>query len=195
MEVIMLKCPNCGAAVSSEQKKCIYCRKTVIIQSYNEVNEMPLLQLNKYAASYRNTLAENPNNKEINYSVGTCYLKLKLYDKALEAFEKALQDNFENAEPYYLAAVALLQGKKAFVTPRASIDKAIEYLNAANMISPKDIYYYFLAYIKQDYFERKYLNTAPTYQELLQTSAEYGMTEEKADEFFRMLGVPRPDCL
>ena len=156
---------------------------------------MPALQLNKYAAAYRKTLEENPNNREINLSVGACYLKLKMYDKALESLEKAMQDNFEDAEPYYLGAVALLQGRKAFVAQRAAIDKALEYLNAAVMINPKPVYYYFMAYIKQDYFERKYLNTVPNYRELLQMSRDAGMTEKAADSFFKMLDVPRPDNL
>lgn len=195
MEVIILKCPNCGAAVSTEQTKCQYCKKPVLIQKYEEAAEMPALQLNKYAAAYRKTLEENPNNREINLSVGACYLKLKMYDKALESLEKAMQDNFEDAEPYYLGAVALLQGRKAFVAQRAAIDKALEYLNAAVMINPKPVYYYFMAYIKQDYFERKYLNTVPNYRELLQMSHDAGMTEKAADSFFKMLDVPRPDNL
>ena len=195
MEVIILKCPNCGAAVSTEQTKCQYCKKPVLIQRYEEAAEMPALQLNKYAAAYRKTLEENPNNREINLSVGACYLKLKMYDKALESLEKAMQDNFEDAEPYYLGAVALLQGRKAFVAQRAAIDKALEYLNAAVMINPKPVYYYFMAYIKQDYFERKYLNTVPNYRELLQMSHDAGMTEKAADSFFKMLDVPRPDNL
>lgn len=195
MEVIILKCPNCGAAVSTEQTKCQYCKKPVLIQRYEEAAEMPALQLNKYAAAYRKTLEENPNNREINLSVGACYLKLKMYDKALESLEKAMQDNFEDAEPYYLGAVALLQGRKAFVAQRVAIDKALEYLNAAVMINPKPVYYYFMAYIKQDYFERKYLNTVPNYRELLQMSHDAGMTEKAADSFFKMLDVPRPDNL
>lgn len=195
MEVIILKCPNCGAAVSTEQTKCQYCKKPVLIQRYEEAAEMPALQLNKYAAAYRKTLEENPNNREINLSIGACYLKLKMYDKALESLEKAMQDNFEDAEPYYLGAVALLQGRKAFVAQRAAIDKALEYLNAAVMINPKPVYYYFMAYIKQDYFERKYLNTVPNYRELLQMSRDAGMTEKAADSFFKMLDVPRPDNL
>ena len=195
MEVIILKCPNCGAAVSTEQTKCQYCKKPVLIQRYEEAAEMPALQLNKYAAAYRKTLEENPNNREINLSIGACYLKLKMYDKALESLEKAMQDNFEDAEPYYLGAVALSQGRKAFVAQRAAIDKALEYLNAAVMINPKPVYYYFMAYIKQDYFERKYLNTEPNYRELLQMSRDAGMTEKAADSFFKMLDVPRPDNL
>lgn len=195
MEVISLKCPGCDAPVSTEQKKCEYCGNHIIIQNLRQMERMPMLQINKYAASYRKTLEENPDHIEVNCSIGACYLKLKLYDKALAAFEKAMQDNFEMAEPYYMAAIALLEGKKAFVAQRASIDRAVDYLNSANMIEPKAIHYYFLAYIKQDYFDRKFLKTSPGYKEMLDMAAELGMTDEEADEFFDILNVPRPSCM
>ena len=195
METIILRCPNCNAAVEKGQKQCEYCNSPILIRSFKEVDALSPLQTNKYASAYRKALAETPDDREINRSIGICYLKLKLYDKALEAFEKALQDNFDDAEPYFLAAVALLQGKKAFVAPRASIDRATEYLDAANEINPQPVHYYFLAYIKYDYFERKYLNTSPTYTELLEEAAQLGMTDEDADAFFRLLGVPKPDVL
>jgi len=41
----------------------------------------------------------------------------------------------------------------------------VEYLNAAIMIELRGIYHYFLAYVKHDYFERKYLNIAPNWEE------------------------------
>lgn len=195
MNVISLKCPNCGAGVSSEQKVCEYCKQPVMISSYSSVASIPLPQINKYAGAYRKTLAEHPDSREVNTSVGICYLRLKMYDKAVEAFVKAMPDNFDSAEPFYLAAVALLQGKKAFVTPRANIDKALEYLNAATLIEMRPVFYYFMAYIKYDYFERKYLNTSPNYKEMLQTAAEYGLGEADVVEFYAMLGVERPDAL
>ncbi len=195
MEVISLECPNCGGHVSSEQKTCKYCKQPVMISSFSSVASMPLPQINKYAGAYRKTLAENPDNIELNTSVGICYLRLKMYDKAVEAFEKSMPENFDNAEPFYLAAVSLLQGKKAFVTPRASIDKALEFLNAATMIEMRPVFYYFMAYIKYDYFERKYLNTSPNYKETLQMALEYGLGEADIMEFYAMLGVERPDAL
>lgn len=89
---------------------------------------------NKYVKFYKEALADNPNNPQLNSSIGMCYLKLKLYDKALESFEKAIEDDFDNSETYFYAAVCLLKGRKAFLTPKADIDKALEYINAALMI-------------------------------------------------------------
>lgn len=109
------ECPGCGSLVSPDQKKCAYCDNPVIIHSIGAISTFNPLQLNKYATSYRKQLAAQPDDRELNRSMGICYLKLKLYDKANEAFDKAVTDNFEDADSYFYAAVGLLQGKKAFV--------------------------------------------------------------------------------
>lgn len=87
------------------------------------IADMPLPQISKYADSYKKTLAENPDSQDLNLSIGICYLRLKMYEKASASFEKAMEDNFDNPEPFFLAAVSLLRGKKPFVTLRPVIDK------------------------------------------------------------------------
>lgn len=191
--VIEMNCPGCGARVSTGQSECEWCHKPIIISTFNSVYSMPMPEVNKFARAYRNVLAENPDNQELNNSVAMCYLKLKLYDKALPAFEKAMEDNFDNSETFFYASICLLQGKKAFLQQRSTIDKILEYINAALMIEPKGIYYYFLAYIKYDYFERKYLNTSPNYQECVKLSYEIGTSDFDKDMLFNILGVVRPD--
>ena len=152
-------------------------------------------EVNKYANEYRKALSDNPDNKDLNTSIAMCYLKLKLYDKALSAFEKAIEDNFDNSETFFYAAICLLQGNKAFLTQRPTIDKIEEYINAALMIEPKGIYYYFWSYIKYDYFNRKYFNTNPTYQEAFQMAVDNGVSEFDKEQLFSILGVPKPDCI
>lgn len=190
--VIEMNCPGCGARVSTGQSECEWCHKPIIISTFNSVYSMPMPEVNKFAGAYRKALAENPDNQELNNSVAMCYLKLKLYDKALPAFGKAMEDNFDNSETFFYAAVCLLKGKKAFLAQRTDIDKAVEYINAALMIEPRGIYYYFLAYIKYDYFERKYLNTSPNYRECVNLSYEIGTSEFDKDMLFGVLGVTKP---
>lgn len=191
--VIEMNCPGCGARVSSAQSECKWCHKPIVISTFNSVYSMPMPEVNKFAGAYKKALADHPENKDLNNAVAMCYLKLKLYDKALPAFEKAIEDNFDNSETFFYAAVCLLKGKKAFLAPRSDIDKAIEYINAALMIEPKGIYYYFLAYIKYDFFERKYLNTIPNYQECSKLSRELGTSEFDKEMLFNILGVTRPN--
>lgn len=190
--VIELNCPGCGARVSTEQKECEWCHKPVVISTFNSVYSMPMPEVNKYAGAYRKLLGEHPGNNELNKSAAMCYLKLKLYDKALAAFETAIEDNFDDSETYFYAATCLLKGKKAFLAQRNDINKAIEYINAANMIEPRGIYYYFLAYIKYDFFERKYLNTTPNYQECLGMARQFGTSAYDIKMLFDILSVAKP---
>lgn len=194
-EIVELKCPGCGARVSTGQQVCEWCSKPIVISTFNSVYSMPMPEVNKYANTYRQALAENPDNTELNNSIAMCYLKLKLYDKALPAFEKAMEDNFDNSETFFYAAICLLRGKKAFLAKRPDIDKIEEYINAAIMIEPKGIYYYFLAYIKYDYFARKSYRTVPDYQTAYQTAQITGLSEYDVTQLYAILGVERPACL
>lgn len=194
-QIVELTCPGCGDRVTTGQKECKYCHKPIIISTFNSVYNMSLPEVNKYAKTYRDALGDHPENKELNTSVAMCYLKLKLYDKAIPAFEKAIEDNFDNSETFFYAAVSLLKGNKAFLTPRASIDKIEEYINAALMIEPRGIYYYFWSYIKYDYFSRKYFNTRPSYQDALQMALDNGVSEFDKEQLFSILSVARPQNL
>ena len=194
-QVVNLNCPGCGAPVSTSHKQCVYCSRPIVITSYSDIQSFSPLDLNKYASAYRKAMVDNPDNDALNMSIGMCYLKLKLYDKALPAFEKAIEDNFDNSETFFYAAVCLLKGQKAFVTPRADIDKIEEYINAALMIEPRGMYYYFLSYIKYDYFHRKYLNTTPTWEEALKTAIDTGVSSADIKQLFEILQVEIPECL
>jgi tetratricopeptide (TPR) repeat protein len=122
-----------------------------------------------------------------------CYIKLKLFDKAVSAFEIAMEDNFDNPETFFYAAISLLGGKKAFLAQRSQIDKIEEYINAALMIEPRGIFYYLLAYIKYDFFSRKFFNTSPTYQEALAQANGAGVSPYDIEQLFGILGVERPE--
>lgn len=191
-DVLELKCRGCGAPLKISDTVCKYCGGPVSISTFNSVNNMSLPLVNKYANSYRKDLQNDPNNMSANKAIAYCYLKLKMYDNALEYFEKAVQDNFDDSEVYFYAAVCCLKGKKAFVAHRPEIDKAEEYLNAATMIEPKGIYYYFWAYIKYDYFKRKFLNSTPNYMDLLKMSNQYQTSELDKAELFQILNVENP---
>jgi len=194
-KIVDIKCPNCGAVVDTSQKTCKFCKQPVIISSFTSVYDMPMPMVNQYANAYRQALAQSPEDKEISNSIAMCYLKLKLYDKALASFEKAIEDNFDNSETFFYAAICLLGGKKAFLAQRPEIDKIEEYINAALMIETRGIYYYFQAYIKYDYFNRKSFRTSPTYQEALNMANGAGVSPHDIEQLYGILGVPRPETL
>jgi len=188
-------CRNCGAAADIGQTKCRFCKQPVLISTFNSVYSMPMPMVNQYAATYREALQNEPNAKDLNNSVAFCYLKLKLYEKALCSFDKAIEDNFDNSETFFYAAICLLSGKKAFLVQRQIIDKIEEYINAALAIEPRGIYYYFLAYIKYDYFERKFFKTSPTYREALKNANDAGVSPFDIEQLYGILGVTRPETL
>ena len=114
-----------------------------------------------------------------------------MYDEAYNAFSKAIVDNFDNSETYFYAAICLLKGKKAFLQTRPEIDKILELMNAATMIEDRGIYYYFMAYIKYDYFKRKFLNTTPNYKDYLAMAKAKGYSELDVNTMFDVMGVEK----
>lgn len=120
------------------------------------------------------------------------------YEQSIEALRKAQIYNAENSEFFFYEAVAMLKGKKAFLTPRDIIKRAVECLEAAIMLEPKGIYYYYyyyMAYLRYDYYFRKHLNIFPNYMEELSTARSVGVSEYDINQLYEILKVKRPDEL
>lgn len=194
-QIVELECPGCGAPITTSTRQCPQCFREIVISTFNSVSSMSPLEINKQANAYRKAMVNNPDDKSLNMSIAFCYLKLKLYDKALPCFEKAIEDNFDNSEVYFYAAIALLKGKKAFLAPRTVIDQIEEYIQAALMIEPKGIYYYFWSYIRYDHHYRKSYMMSPNYRELLGQAEQAGLSQADIEELYSILEVQRPDCI
>ena len=152
------------------------------------------LNINEYIKTYSNILEKNNDNEDINNSIAMCYLKLKFYDKAIQHFDKALDSNVDNSDIYFYYAIALLNGKKPFLTPLTQIKRIIELLNAAIMLENKAIYHYFLAYIKYDFYERKNLNMTPNYLDEYNT-VKNNISKNEIITLFEVLGQKIPDVI
>ena len=189
VKIVELLCPGCGAAVGLEQKKCKYCSRPIIIQTFDDMETLPPPVLTKYTFSYKKQLEEHPESVEIVSSLAMCYLKLRMFDEAYNAFMKSIESSFDDADLFFYASLCVFKGKKAFLQMRPQIDKALELLNAAIMIEPKGIYYYYMAYIKYDYFKRKFLNTTPSYKDCLMQAKALGYSQKDVAEIFTVLGV------
>jgi tetratricopeptide (TPR) repeat protein len=190
MEIISMKCPSCGASITTQTKQCDYCQSDILVKSFKNLAAMPLPQVNKYMAAYQSASAEHPDNNDINAAVGLCFLRLKKYDQALNYLEKAQADNFEDATPFFYAAVARLKGRKPFLLNRQEIDQIMTDIEAAMSIEPKAEQYYFMSYIKRDYFKRKFLNTTPSWEEYMQEAVDNGLSAADVEEFHAMVGTP-----
>lgn len=185
-------CPYCGGPLRLNDSECEHCGREIIITTFNSIKKMTQLELNKKVSTCKKELANNPDDIQTNKEIAYSYFCLNMYDDALKHFEKAIVDNFDDSEVYFYAAICRLKGKKAFLAMRPDIDKIEELLRAATMIESKGIYYYFWAYIKQDYFKRKFLVTSPDYMQMLNTAKQYGYTSADVQNLFADLKVDNP---
>lgn len=192
VEVKDFKCPGCDSPLSELDKECKYCHRPIVIDRKAAESLTPQ-QIQKTVFVYQKAAQSQPDLAPLNSSLGHCYLSLKMYDKAAKAFEKAMEDDFSDSETFFYAAVCLLNGKKAFLQLRPTIDKIVEYVNAAIMIEDKGLYHYFLAYIKKDYFARKFYRVSPTWQEEYNSAVRLGCSQAEANHLFATIGIARPD--
>jgi tetratricopeptide (TPR) repeat protein len=199
MAEVALKCGGCATDVLESQLEngeiCPLCGQAARIKHYQTVASMPLPQVQKYQAIFQAQIAANPNDNTLNSSLAFCFLKLKLPEKALPFFEKAMADNFSDPSLYYYAAVCLLKGKKAFLAMRPEIDTIERYLDTAISLEPRGIFYYFQAYIKYDYYSRKFFKTSPTWQEALLNAKNSGLAANDITDFYQITGIEKPECL
>jgi len=192
MSVQTYKCPNCGGPLALDQEVCEYCGSPVHIERYSTVQSMPMPELSKRVMNYQQALTAEPDNRTLNTSIGMCFLRLKQYDHALSAFQKAMEFNFDNSEVFFYAAVCMLHGKIPFLHLRPTINQVMSYLDSALMIENRGIYHYLQAYIKLDYFKRKFLNVPPAYTEHLARAKQAGISQAEIQSLFELLGVQRP---
>lgn len=175
-EITVDKCPSCHMNIEPGEDHCKAGHP--IRRTPKNLATANLPEINKYIIAYGNLAKEHPESKLANAQMGMCYVKLKQYDKALAFLDKATDDNWEDDGAWFMTAVCLLRGKKPFVAQRADINKAIDCLNTAIQINPAPMYYLLLGYIKQDYFERKFLSISPSADEDYDKADELGVTDE-----------------
>jgi len=166
-----------------------------MISSFSSLSKIGRKDLNKYVNVYSNALNNSPKDPSLNQSLGICFMSLGIYDKALASFEKLVETNPEGSFGYYAVAICLLNGKSAFLCKKKEVDKAIEYLNAAIVIEELGICHYLMAYIKYDYYKRKYLKIEPDYEYHLNAARSVGVSEEDVYDLFSILRVEVPDDL
>lgn len=171
-----IKCHACGKALPKGEGaayKCAKCGETFCSEHF--ISELKLC----------NNCSDEANR----------LLRSRMYDEARTFYESSIASGATEPDVYYYAAICLLKGKTAFVQQRATIDKIVYYLNSALAVEEKAIYYYFLSYIKYDYFENKYLRVNPDYRTSYRLAVLKGISESEIREMYSLMGVARPSCL
>ena len=203
MQTVDLSCASCGAGITREMRQCEYCGRAVVIENFaslKNIDNKSIMLLSRQIEAGNITAvcsggdaAQSVPEYAGAFSLACCYLRLGLYDKALVFFEKAMAYGSGNPETYFLASVAMLKGKKPFLHPMALIKKALEYLNAAEMLEPRSDFSLLTAFIKYDFFHRKCLHIEPSWQCELQKAVDLGVSYESALDLFDLLKSDIPD--
>ena len=118
--------------VSVETKVCEYCSSSITIRTVNNI--FPSFNEKKSTDIF-----EQPQKQDL--SVAVHFLKAKLFERAIAFCESAIQEDFNNSDAHFYAAIALLKGKRPFLASASAIKKIEEYLQAAIAIEPKGSYY------------------------------------------------------
>lgn len=192
-KVIALNCPGCNQPVSTDQAQCKFCKRPIVVQKIRDIQTMPATDMTKYMNFYKSIAAENPTHKSLNGALAICYINMKMYDKAIEIFNKIMDDNVDNPDLFFNTAICHLHGKKPFSCQRSDIDEVIKYANASNSLQPRAITYLFLSYVKHDYFTRKYLQINPSWLEELEAADSYGANEDTIKELSEILNIQLPE--
>jgi hypothetical protein len=126
------------------------------------------------------------------FAAGVQHLDLGLRREAVEDFRLARASDPRNQDAYYLGAVAQLDGKKAFLASLQCIRESEELIQGAIGLEDRGIFYYFLAYVRFDYYERKFLRAPAPWQLSFVAACSRGLTQGQIDSLFKLLSVENP---
>ena len=195
VSVVNLKCSNCGESLSESVARCPSCDQPVVIKKVSSLLGLSPPELYARSRLMDREIMDGHNGElasDADFTAGCCFLRLKMFDMAIARLGKAVDSNPCNADAFFCMAIAVLKGKKAFLAPLVDIRKAQECLDAAILIDERGIFRYFLAYIKQDFYARRFLNVDPDWRSEMQSALSLGIGEEDHNELFDLLGVLCP---
>lgn len=194
VQVVNLKCSNCGDSLTECQTVCESCMQPVVVKHMSSLAGLTPQELNRRGRIMGQEAQKGGEfASDASFTAGCCFLRLKLYDQALPRFEKAFNEDMDNAEAYFYAAVTLLKGRRPFLVPLVDLKKAQEYVNAAIMIDDRPLFHYFLAYIKLDFYAKKFLRIEPDWKYELQTALSTGIKQDDQFDLFGLIGQACPN--
>jgi tetratricopeptide (TPR) repeat protein len=117
------------------------------------------------------------------YVLGLLYLKLKLYDLAIDNFKKAIKRISYEADIYYYLALSMVRGRRPKTLNLQDVRMIERYVEAAIQLDEGQAnYYYFLAILRFDYYFSNGLSVpSPSYLDLLQTAANKNYNYEEIE--------------
>ncbi|MBQ6895321.1 MAG: TIR domain-containing protein [Clostridia bacterium] len=120
------------------------------------------------------------------------FIKSGLYSQAQNLLQQSLLSDPSNDKVYFYLAVCILNGKRPFLLQKNIIEQAISYLTGAVSMNPDPLYYYFIAYLKYDFYSLKFLRTDPDYTSFYNMAYNHGITNEQIHNLFSLLKAEKP---
>lgn len=171
VKAYIIRCPTCGGRVSATEKICEYCGNAVALDYSINFATIDSAKLGKHISQYESI---DGDFEEKDQTLALCYIRLKQYKKAIAVLDNAINNGPQNPDFYFLKAISLLQGQKPFNVHLSDIKDALNNLNSAVMIENKGIFRFTMAYIKYDFYKRKFLRISPSYEDELKLAKANG---------------------
>lgn len=178
IEAIVLECPQCGTVLQKNSRICPNCYSEYVVTAISTLDNLDKSKVNKYINAYKKGISQNGESSEGYFSMGICYLKLGLYEYAINNFEKSIGLLPEDSDVYYYTAIALFKGKRPFLALLSNIKRSMEYLDVALSMSEEGKYYYLQYVIQKDFYDRKRLKSRYLSSELLNQAKYLGIADE-----------------
>lgn len=163
-----LECPNCGAGIDRQMRKCSYCHSPIFVRRRADINCTKEIDLNRYVKFYKNYMQQfKGETAEVHTSLGICLLEKGAYNDAIKHFEKAIELMPDTGECFYYIALSKLKCKRPCLHTLPVIKQIVQYLDSALQYEESGKYYYLLYLIQADFYERKRLHNNRNSDELM----------------------------
>jgi len=183
--VTVLVCPQCSAPVKQGKRSCERCHSEYTFTPVSGLKKT----LEEFEKKIKSKISESGENPELLTAMGICQMQRGLYRFANGYFDKAINLLSEDSDTFYYAAIALLNGKRPYLSSLPVIRKVVEYLELALSFSEQGSYYYLQHLVHNDYFEKRQLNCSPSSAELYEKSLLFGLSDVDSTEISKMVGL------
>lgn len=140
--------------------------------------------------SNRISVRSGPDAPRISTAVE--HLQLGLHAQAWDVLRLVMTAEPTNPDAYFYGALAKLGGRRAFLCSLAQVRDAEQLTRSALALDDRGVFHYFLAYLGNDYYERKNFRSPLDWRSELTAAQVLGLQKREVARVFRLLGAPNP---
>ncbi|BDR54206.1 hypothetical protein KIMH_03170 [Bombiscardovia apis] len=172
-------CPGCGASILKESTDCEYCGRRIVLTSLNvkQVRKAAYQDSARFLDLYKDALKKSPDNPQVLASLGYTLFDRGEYGEAINKFEQASAQGFEDADVTFHIALARLKSKKPFQIKLKEAEQIVQMIDNAIAINPLPQYYCAKSRIIRKLFEQRFVKYAWTSDEVMAEAEAAGLSE------------------